>query len=123
MESLDYRYHDIHVNKHSARIAADGSCTIVLAHRDPGVANWVETASHERGTMCMRWVGASEHVDPTTQVIKHDQLEQALPGALAASRRPPSSSTNCPPTHAPPMKLSRTAQHPRFAQRPQNYMR
>ncbi|HEY9545519.1 MAG TPA: DUF1214 domain-containing protein [Solimonas sp.] len=84
MESLDYRYHDIHVNKHSARIAADGSCTIVLAHRDPGVANWVETASHERGTMCMRWVGASEHVDPTTQVIKHDQLEKALTGALAA---------------------------------------
>src|SRR3546814_18381299 len=74
----------IHVNKHSDRTADDGSCTIGLAHIDPGVANWVETASHERVTMCMRGVGASEHVDPTTQVIKHDQLEKALAGALAA---------------------------------------
>jgi len=78
MESLDYRYHRIHVNKHSAALAADGSCTIVLAHRDPGVPNWLETAGHDRGTMCMRWVGAAEHVHPTTQLVKLDQLAKAL---------------------------------------------
>ncbi|HET8882446.1 MAG TPA: DUF1214 domain-containing protein [Solimonas sp.] len=78
MESLDYRYHHIHLNKHSAKLAADGSCTIVLAHRDPGVPNWLETAGHERGTMCLRWVGATEHVDPVTQVVKLDQLAKAL---------------------------------------------
>lgn len=78
MESLDYRYHHIHVNKHSAALAPDSSCTIVLAHRDPGVANWLETAGHERGTMCMRWVGAAEHVHPSTRVVKHDALATAL---------------------------------------------
>lgn len=83
MESLDYRYHRIHLNKHSAQLAADGSCTIVLAHRDPQHAptqtvNWLETAGHDRGTMCLRWVGAREQIHPLTTVVKHDQLHQTL---------------------------------------------
>ena len=64
MESLDYRHHRIHHNQHSAKPDADGGVTLVLAHRDPGYANWLETTGHTRGTMCLRWVGASEHVDP-----------------------------------------------------------
>ncbi|NKF20865.1 DUF1214 domain-containing protein [Solimonas marina] len=78
MESLDYRYHRIHLNQHTARLDADGGCTMVLAHRDPGVPNWLETAGHTRGTLCMRWVGAREHVDPTTRCVKLDQLKREL---------------------------------------------
>jgi hypothetical protein len=68
MESIDYRYHRAHVNKHTAAYAADGSCTIVIAGRDPGRPNWLDTAGHREGTMCFRWIGASEIVDPTTRV-------------------------------------------------------
>lgn len=64
MESLDYRHHRIHHNQHSAKPDADGGVTLVLAHRDPGHGNWLETAGHTRGTMCLRWVGAQEFVDP-----------------------------------------------------------
>ncbi len=64
MESLDYRHHRIHYNQHSAKPDADGGVTMVLAHRDPGCANWLEAAGHTRGTMCLRWVGAKEHVAP-----------------------------------------------------------
>ncbi len=46
MESLDYRYHRIHLNKHTAKYRADGGVTMVLAHRDPGVDNWLDTAGH-----------------------------------------------------------------------------
>lgn len=70
MESLDYRYHRIHLNQHSAAVAADGSVTIVLAHRDPGHPNWLQTAGHDQGTMCLRWVGATEFVDPETRHCK-----------------------------------------------------
>ncbi len=70
MESLDYRYHRIHHNAHSAQVAADGSVTLVLAHRDPGHPNWLETAGHQRGTMCLRWVGAREAVQPLTRVVR-----------------------------------------------------
>lgn len=74
MESLDYRYHRIHLNQHSAAVADDGSVTMVLAHRDPGHPNWLETAGHDNGTMCLRWVGADEHVHPETRVCEFEDL-------------------------------------------------
>ena len=76
MESLDYRFHRIHLNAHSAQLDADGGVTMIVAARDPGHANWLDTAGHARGTMCLRWVGAEEHVDPTTRVVKLAALQQ-----------------------------------------------
>ncbi len=74
MESLDYRYHRICHNQNSAQRDADGSVTMVVSHRDPGLANWLETAGHNRGTMCFRWVGAKEQVHPQTRVVKLKSL-------------------------------------------------
>ncbi len=74
MESLDYRYHRICLNKHSAQLDDGGGATLVLAHRDPGHPNWLETAGHRQGTLCLRWVGAAEPVHPTTQVRKLSEL-------------------------------------------------
>ena len=70
MESLDYRYHRVHVNKHTAHYRADGSVRIVIAGRDPAVPNWLDTAGHRCGTLCFRWIGAEEIVHPTTRVAK-----------------------------------------------------
>jgi hypothetical protein len=74
MESLDYRYHRIHYNAHSARSDADGGVTLVLAHADPNHPNWLETAGHDNGTLCLRWVGAEEQVHPETRVVKFAEL-------------------------------------------------
>jgi hypothetical protein len=71
-ESLNYRHHRIHVNGHSARLNADGSVTIVMAARDPGFGNWIDTAGHQHGTMLLRWTGAKEHPVPTTRLLKLD---------------------------------------------------
>ncbi len=57
LESLDYRYHRIHLNNHTAQLEADGSVRVVVANRDPGAANWLDTAGHGRGTIGVRWVG------------------------------------------------------------------
>ncbi|MFW6197881.1 MAG: DUF1214 domain-containing protein, partial [Myxococcota bacterium] len=70
MESLDYRYYRIHVNKHSAHYEPDGSVRVIVAHRDPGHPNWIETVGHRRGTMCWRWVRATEHPQPRTRVMR-----------------------------------------------------
>lgn len=69
-ESLDYRHHKVHVNAHSATLNPDGTVTIVVAARDPGFGNWVDTAGHEHGTMLLRWTGAKEHPVPKTRVEK-----------------------------------------------------
>jgi hypothetical protein len=70
MESLDYRHHRIALNHHEARPAADGRVRLVIAQRDPGAANWLDPAGHRRGTMCLRYVGAREHPEPTCRVMR-----------------------------------------------------
>lgn len=75
MESLDYRYHTIHHNKHTARREDDGSIRLVVAGRDPGTGNWVDTAGHCRGTMALRWVKADCHPQPRCRVVKLSELE------------------------------------------------
>lgn len=70
MESLDYRFHRIHLNLHSAQPDADGGVTMVVAHEDPAHANWLSTAGHFEGTWCFRWVGAAEPVQPIVTVMK-----------------------------------------------------
>ena len=37
---------------------------------DPGASNWIDTAGHGRGTMCVRWVRAERHPEPLCQVVK-----------------------------------------------------
>ncbi len=76
MESLDYRHHRIHHNQHSATLDADGGVTLVLAHSDPDHANWLDTAGHAQGTWCFRWVGASEHIHPTTRLMKRADFQK-----------------------------------------------
>ena len=70
MESLDYRYHRIALNKHDAVAERDGTVRIVVAGRNPGHPNWLETAGHDRGTMCLRWIRADHHPTPRTRVVK-----------------------------------------------------
>ncbi|MDT0575364.1 DUF1214 domain-containing protein [Croceicoccus sp. F390] len=72
-ESLDYRNHRIHINAHGAKLNEDGTLTIVVAARDPGFGNWIDTAGHGHGTMLLRWTGAREHPVPNTKVIKIDE--------------------------------------------------
>jgi hypothetical protein len=74
MESLDYRYHTITVNRHSAKLDPSGAVRVVVAHRDPGVANWIDTVGHSEGTMCWRWVRAKDHPEPMTRVVKLEDL-------------------------------------------------
>lgn len=76
MESLDYRYFTIHINKHTAVYNDDGSVTIIIAHKDPDQPNWINTVGHKLGTMCFRWVKASNHPEPVTRVVKFkDSIE------------------------------------------------
>ncbi len=74
MESLDYRYYKIHVNKHTAVYENDGSVRLVVSHADPGLPNWINTVGHSQGTMCFRWIRAKDHPQPRTRVVKRSEL-------------------------------------------------
>ena len=75
MESLDYRHFTIHTNKHLAHYEADGSVRLIVAHEDPGLPNWLDTAGHTSGTMCFRWVRAAEHPQPGCRAVKLASLQ------------------------------------------------
>jgi hypothetical protein len=74
LESLDYRYFKVHVNKHTAVPEPDGSVRVVVAHEDPGHPNWLDTCGHGQGTMCWRWIRAQSHPQPRTRVVKTAEL-------------------------------------------------
>jgi hypothetical protein len=68
IESLDYRYFRITLNMHSAEYRPDGSVRLLVAHRDPGLGNWIDTSYHRCGTMSLRWVRST--VFPPVRVRK-----------------------------------------------------
>ena len=78
MESLEYRYVQIHLNKHTAQYRKDGGVSIVVAATDPGCVNWLDTTGHTEGTMAFRWIGATEYPQPRCRVVKLDELAQLL---------------------------------------------
>jgi hypothetical protein len=67
MESLDWERR-ITVNKHTAALE-DGRLRIVVADKDPGYGNWIDTSGHTSGTALLRWVGADSHPLPTCRVV------------------------------------------------------
>ncbi len=78
MESLDYRFFRVCINKHTAHYEEDGSVTIVVAGRSPGPAypNWLYTAGHAQGSMLGRLVKAREFPGYfATEVVKLDALQ------------------------------------------------
>ncbi|MEE3330743.1 MAG: DUF1214 domain-containing protein [Myxococcota bacterium] len=60
MESLEYRFFNVCVNKFTADYEDDGSVYIVIAGADPGARykNWLNTTGHDQGGMLGRYVGS-----------------------------------------------------------------
>ncbi|MBK6484496.1 MAG: DUF1214 domain-containing protein [Chitinophagaceae bacterium] len=79
MESLDYRYFPICVNKHSATKENDGSIRIIVSKTNPGFSNWIDTCNHFEGTMCLRWYrlrNGAEPIDPLCTVSELSELKK-----------------------------------------------
>ena len=75
MESLDTEHHRTIINNHQAALEPDGSFRIVVAHRDPGLPNWLDTAGHTEGYVLFRWMQASGITPPTFRVAKLGHLD------------------------------------------------
>ena len=71
LQTYDYRYERVTINGGQCEYEPDGSWRIVVAHRDPGVPNWLSTAGHREGRLWFRWFLAESLPErPTTHVIK-----------------------------------------------------
>ena len=54
MQTLEYRGHRTSLNRAQMRFNPDGSFRVVVAHRDPGEANWIDTEGHPLGIVFWR---------------------------------------------------------------------
>lgn len=76
MESLDYRFHPVHLNHANAMLEADGSVRINVSHEPiAGLRNNLVTTGHRRGVMLMRWVGAEHHPVPKLLRLKRSEVK------------------------------------------------
>ena len=76
MESLDYRFHPVHLNQASAELENDGGlCIHVTQEPIEGLRNNLVTTGHRQGVMLMRWVGADRHPLPTLRRLKRSEVE------------------------------------------------
>jgi len=75
-ESLDYRYHRIHVNARNATYRPHNSVRFILAATDPGLpgTNWLDTAGHDAGVWTLRWLEATTHPLPQVRVMACSEL-------------------------------------------------
>lgn len=48
----------------------DGGVRFILAHRDPGLPNWLDTFEHGRGFLIFRMVGVADHPLPKVRRMK-----------------------------------------------------
>jgi hypothetical protein len=78
LESFDYVNRRVSLNDHKAKRNADGSITIVIAHHDPGVPNWIDAAGHRDGIGLFRWNNARRLPETSVEVVKLADLQSYL---------------------------------------------
>lgn len=84
-ESLDFANHQSSLNALQAHRDADNVLRYVIAHRDPGVANWLDTTGHPVGYLSVRWAYSvkPEEQDKwpwaTARKVKLAEVMQHLP--------------------------------------------
>jgi hypothetical protein len=78
-ETIHYGRHQSSLNAHQTAVDSDGVVRVVLCERDPGVANWLDTAGHSNGPIILRCVRTKTAPTPSTRVVPFDQVHAELP--------------------------------------------
>ena len=83
-ESHDFANRQCSLNGFQAERDPDGVLRWVIAHRDPGVPNWLDTTGHPEGFMSPRWAYTEQPPPerwPTIQArkVRFDEIRNHLP--------------------------------------------
>ena len=78
-ETIHYGRHQSSLNAHQVAEDSDGLVRVVLCGRDPGIANWLDTAGFSNGAMIVRCVRTTTAPTPTVRLVSFDAIASALP--------------------------------------------
>ncbi len=75
LQSFDFRYRTVSRNRKQTTLEPDGSFKMILAHKDPGLPNWLDTEGRIFGLMFWRFQLPEEEIEPlTTEVVPFASL-------------------------------------------------
>ena len=78
MQTVDYANRRCSLNRKQMELQDDGSFRVVVAHRDPGVPNWLDGEGRDELTMFWRFLLVEEDVESLqTKLVKVDDLAGA----------------------------------------------
>ena len=89
-ECVEYASRQASLNAAQATLGSEGRFCAVIAHDDPGVANWLDPAGNSRGSLTARFVHAAGEPVASLRRVRRDALEDALPSdtpRVSASER------------------------------------
>ncbi len=77
-QSFDYTTRRISLNRRQTRLEPDGSFRMVIAPRDPGLPNWLDSEGRRSGTIFWRFQLPEEEIQPLkSEVVPISKLEPA----------------------------------------------
>lgn len=89
-ETTDWYNNHSALNDSQAKPDADGVLRFVIATKDPGVPNWLDTAGYRQGEFQGRWYGKGKPTIPTMTKVRYSEIRNHLPpetGFVSAEER------------------------------------
>ncbi|MEE3754960.1 DUF1214 domain-containing protein [Mycobacterium intracellulare] len=80
-EALDWNLRQTSLNGHQAVLDDDGVFRAVIAHQDPGYANWLDAGGHTVGLITARYYKADSVPLPTIRTVPLASLAEELPAS------------------------------------------
>lgn len=78
LQTYDYVHRQVSLNRKQVELDSDGRYRIVVAHRNPGVPNWLDTLGRSSGTIYWRFMLPEGEVPtPTSRVMPIDAVAKA----------------------------------------------
>ncbi len=75
LQTYDYLHRSVSLNRAQTHFEADGSFRAVIAHRDPGVPNWIDTEGRPFGLVFWRFMLPEGPIEtPRAEVVPVDSL-------------------------------------------------
>jgi hypothetical protein len=83
-ESLDFANRQTSLNGFQVEPDSDGVLRYVVAHRDPGVPNWLDTTGHREGFLTPRWAYSKQPTPDRwpsirAEKVRFDEIRSHLP--------------------------------------------
>ena len=77
LNSLEHRDRQVLLSNSKLQKDRNGKYRIIISHKNPRVANWLDTEGRRTGMFVMRWVLPEEKIVlPVTRVVKLNEISR-----------------------------------------------